>query len=70
MDPARLKDRSAYSIHYAFNGKITQLVSGEVPSNFKNSWQTQADWHLQNINKAKQITKNFITVIDITGVGD
>jgi len=70
IDPARLKDRSAYAILYAFNGHIVTLASGEVPANQKTSWESQADFHLRNIATLKLTYKNIITSIDVTWVGD
>lgn len=66
MDPARLKDRSAYTIFYAFDGHIVTLKSGEVPAHQKTSWESQADFHLRNLETLKQTYKNVITAIDVT----
>ena len=54
---------------YAFDGKLVTLKSGEVPSNQKVSWETQAEFHLRQLETLKQTYKNIVTVIDATGVG-
>lgn len=70
MDPARKKDRSAYAYIYASNNQIIILKSGEVPPQFKNDWNLQAQYHLSQLAPFKEKYKTFSTVIDATGVGD
>jgi len=50
IDPARLADRSAYSLLYIYNNKITQIFSGEIPKSMKKKWKLQAIFY----NKLKE----------------
>lgn len=70
IDPARLKDRSSYCIMYAFWWVLVTLKSWEVPVNQKVSWETQAEFHIRQIESIKTKYKNIVTVIDVTWVGD
>lgn len=70
MDPARKKDRSAYCYLYASANQIIILKSWEVPPQFKDDWNLQAQYHLSQLAPFKEKYKTFSTVIDATGVGD
>jgi len=68
IDPARLADRSGYSLHYVFNHKITTILSGEVPKAHKQKWELQALFYKKMIEKYKPMlldSKHFIVVMDV-----
>lgn len=79
IDPARLKDRSWYSLTYVINNKATVILSWQVPPYYKKKWELQSLYFSKIIEKYKQILwvskewKNethFITVMDVTWVWD
>ena len=72
LDPARLQDRSAYSINYVFNNKITTISSWEVPKSHKIKWELQAIFYKKMLEKLEtQIPKSrIVTVMDVTWVWD
>lgn len=72
IDPARLADRSWYSLNYVFNNKVTTIISWEVPKNFKKKWELQALFYKKMIEKYKTMVNNnnFIIVMDIWWVWD
>jgi len=66
IDPARKKDRSWYSLHQVWKGKVTTILSGFVPDAFKKDWNLQAVFF-------KKLLENYpdvITVMDISWVWD
>lgn len=69
IDPARKEDRSGWSIHHCCDGKDTLLKSGEVPIEWKGSWNMQGQYFLK-IREQFKMFSNFIVVGDGTGVGD
>ena len=69
IDPARKEDRSGWSIHHCSDGKDTVIKSGEVPIEWKGSWNMQAQYFLKLREQFKMFS-NFIVVGDGTWVGD
>lgn len=70
-DPARLRDRSWYSLVYVYNWKAIIISSWYVPESHKKDWWLQAKFYLDLINnyKDKQFKKWYNT-IDVSWVGD
>ena len=66
IDPARLKDRSWYSILQICNWKIYVVESWFVPNTHKKDWKLQ--WLF--FKKIVERFENIITVMDFSGVWD
>ena len=65
IDPARKEDRSGWSIHHCSDGKDTVIKSGEVPIEWKGSWNMQAQYFLK-LREQFRMFSNFIVVGDGT----
>lgn len=70
-DPARLRDRSGYSLIYIYNWKATIIASWYVPDSHKKDWWLQAKFYLNLIeNYQKKAFKKWYNTIDVSWVGD
>ena len=69
IDPARKKDRSAYSVIHCLNWKAIIVESWEVPPAYKTDWSLQAKFFL-NLTARYKNYKSFSATIDCTGVWD
>jgi len=85
IDPARMNDRSAFSIIYCYydheeqRHQATIIFSGQVPDTHKKDWNLQAlfyksliqKWsHQSNHSNTSTISPRLYTVMDVTWVGD
>ena len=84
IDPARMNDRSAFSIIYCHYSeeeerhKATIIFSGQVPETHKKDWNLQAvyyktliqKWYQQSQQSTTQQSSNWYTVMDVTWVWD
>ncbi len=72
IDPARIKDRSGWSLHILTPNRVTVLVSGFVPDTHKKDWNRQAEFFTELIAKYTRNIRDpqLFVVMDTTGVGD
>lgn len=70
IDPARHKDKSAYSILHVTENSCITIESWEIPETHKKDWTLQRHFMLQILNKYKSAYARVITVMDWTGIGD
>lgn len=66
IDPARLWDRSWYTINQIWNWKVSTILSGFVPDSHKKDWTLQASF----FKKIIQNYPNIIIWMDISWVWD
>ena len=70
-DPARIHDRSWYTLIYVYNWKATIIQSWFVPDSHKKDWSLQAKFYKELILKyTKQDYKNWYNWMDVTWVWD
>lgn len=70
-DPARLRDRSGYSLIYVHEWTANIITSWYVPDHYKKDWWLQAKFYKDLIeNYIKKDFKNWYNVIDVSWVGD
>lgn len=71
LDPARVHDRSAYTILSCSQELALASHSSFVPDEFKAEWKTQASFYLSLISRFSPSARSTLRVaMDVTGVGD
>lgn len=70
IDPARHKDKSAYSILHVTENSCITIESWEIPETHKKDWTLQRHFMLNILNRYKSVYARVITTMDWTGIGD